>query len=178
MGRPRIRILNIERPAHETYLDELVAGMAALGYAERSLTSHYWTARRFLDWTEQHGAGRIEAITSADLEAYRERVKNEPSLKDGGPVSDKTVYQNLRTVQLLFDHLLGTGKLAADPFATFPDEPAKTWCSAGNPDAGRGGKNVHRLRRVGRAGLAGVDVRMRSAGRRVGAAERGRSTVG
>jgi integrase/recombinase XerD len=111
--------LNVERPAHETYLDELVAGMSALGYAERSLTSHYWTARRFLDWTEQHGAGRIEATTSADLEAYRERVKNEPSLKDGGPVSDKTVYQNLRTVQLLFDHLLGTGKLAADPFATF-----------------------------------------------------------
>jgi integrase/recombinase XerD len=119
MGRPRTRILNLERLEHENYLEGLVAELAALGYAEASLKSHYWTARRFLCWTETDGAGRADATTADELKAYRKQIKSEPSLKDGGPISDGTVYANLRTVQLLFDHLLRTGAATADPFATF-----------------------------------------------------------
>lgn len=119
MGRPRARILNLERQQHEDYLVELVDELITLGYAEKSAASHYWVARRFLSWTESHGAARAELTGRAELEAYREHVHHAPSLKDGGPVSDKTVYQNLRTVQLLFDYLLRIGAATSDPFATF-----------------------------------------------------------
>ena len=119
MGRPRARILNLERQQHEDYLVGLVDELVTLGYAEKSAASHYWVARRFLSWTESQGSARAELTKRADLEAYRMHVRNAPSLKDGGPISEKTVYQNMRTVQLLFDYLLRVGVAKADPFATF-----------------------------------------------------------
>ena len=119
MARPRTRILNLERLEHENYLTGLVDELTTLGYAEKSAASHYWVARRFLSWTEKQGAARAELTGRADLEAYRAHVRDTPSLKDGGPISDKTVYQNMRTVQLLFDYLLRIGTATADPFATF-----------------------------------------------------------
>ncbi|WP_197494048.1 tyrosine-type recombinase/integrase [Lewinella sp. 4G2] len=119
MARPRTRILNLERPQHENYLRGLVDELVTLGYAEKSAASHHWVARRFLCWTEKHGAARVELTKRTDLEAYRTHVGAAPSLRDGGPVSDKTVYQNMRTVQLLFDYLLRIGAATADPFATF-----------------------------------------------------------
>lgn len=118
-GRTRTRTLPLERAEHETYLAGLVEELTTLGYAERSAVGHYWAARRFLYWTEKYGAGRAELTRRADLEAYRTHVRAAPSLRDGGPVSDQTVYQNLRTVQLLFDYLLRVGVAVADPFATF-----------------------------------------------------------
>jgi integrase/recombinase XerD len=111
--------LNLERPEHLTMLDGLLAELSALGYAEGSLKGHYWTARRFLSWTETSGSGRATATTAVELETYQEHLRRAPSLRDGGPVSDKTVYQNIRTVQLLFDYLLRLGLLTADPFADF-----------------------------------------------------------
>ena len=120
MGRPRTRSLNLERPEHEGYLVGLVDELTTLGYAEKSAASHYWVARRFMSWTEKQGAARAELTGRADLEAYRTHMyRDAPSLKDGGPISDKTVYQNMRTVQLLFDYLLRIGAATADPFATF-----------------------------------------------------------
>jgi len=111
--------LNLERQRHEDYLVGLVDELTTLGYAEKSAASHYWVARRFLSWMENHSTGHVELTKRADLEAYRVHVRNAPSLKDGGPISDKTVYQNLRTVQLLFDYLLRIGVATSDPFATF-----------------------------------------------------------
>jgi site-specific recombinase XerD len=178
MGRPRIRILNVERPAHETYLDELVAGMSALGYAERSSAAHYWTARRFLDWTGKHGAGRIEATTSAQLEVYREHVKNMLSLKDGGPVSEKIVYQNLRTVQLLFDHLLSAGIITIDPFSTFKMSQPKRGAARPILTRNEVAEMYAACEEPAERALLALTYGLRLAGGRVGAAERGRSAVG
>ncbi|MFT6130479.1 MAG: integrase/recombinase XerD [Neolewinella sp.] len=119
MGRLRIRILNLYRPEHEACLSELVDELATLGHAERGVASYYWNVRRFLCWLENQGAKRVEATTAMDLEAYREHVRNAPSLRDGGPVSEKTIYSLLRSVQLLFDYLLQRGEITADPFSTF-----------------------------------------------------------
>ncbi|MEM6770428.1 MAG: tyrosine-type recombinase/integrase [Bacteroidota bacterium] len=97
----------------------MVDELAVLGYAEGSLKGHYWSARRFLCWLENQGSGSIEWATRVDLEAYQKHIEGEPSLQDGGPVSEKTVYHNLRSAQLLFDHLLRLKIITQDPFATF-----------------------------------------------------------
>ncbi|WP_420459580.1 tyrosine-type recombinase/integrase [Neolewinella sp.] len=53
-------------------------------------------------------------------------MRGVPSLRDGGPVSEFTVYRLLRVVQLLFDYLLQSGVVAADPFAGFAmNRPAR-----------------------------------------------------
>lgn len=119
MGRPRIRILPLSQSRHEAYLVGMTEELAVLGYVEGSLKRHYWSARRFLTWLENWGSGAAEKCTSEDLRAYQEHLENEPSLQDGGPVSEKTVYHNLRSVQLLFDYLLRCQIATVDPFASF-----------------------------------------------------------
>lgn len=119
MATSRTHLVIIERAEHRAYLAGWATAATALGYAAASVCTDRWRIRRFLEWCERRGAGRVEAVTAADLEAYREHVRRVPSLRDGGPVSEFTVYRLLRVVQLLFDYLLQSGVVAVDPFAGF-----------------------------------------------------------
>jgi len=119
MATSRTHLVIVERAEHRAYLAGWATAATALGYAAASVRTDRWRIRRFLEWCERRGPGRVEAVTAADLEAYREHVRGVPSLRDGGPVSEFTVYRLLRVVQLLFDYLLQSGVVAVDPFAGF-----------------------------------------------------------
>ena len=119
MASSRTHLSLVGRAEHWAYLDGWATTATALGYAPTSVRTDRWRIRRFLEWCERAGPGRVEAVTAADLEAYREYVRGVPSLRDGGPVSEFTVYRLLRVVQLLFDYLLQSGVVAVDPFASF-----------------------------------------------------------
>ena len=119
MATTRTHLVIVERSEHRAYLEGWATAAAALGYATTSVRTDRWRIRRFLEWCERSGPGRVEAVKAADLESYREHVRGVPSLRDGGPVSEFTVYRLLRVVQLLFDHLLQSGVVAVDPFAGF-----------------------------------------------------------
>ncbi|NJC27503.1 tyrosine-type recombinase/integrase [Neolewinella antarctica] len=119
MATSRTHLNLVERAEHRAYLAGWATAATALGYATASVRTDRWRIRRFLEWCERHGPGWVEAVTAADLEAYREYVRATPSLSDGGPVSEFTVYRVLRVVQLLFDYLLQSGLVAVDPFAGF-----------------------------------------------------------
>jgi integrase/recombinase XerD len=118
MGRPA-RILNLENTNHQNYVVEMLGELTALGFCPLSVQQHGRSALRFLSWVEKLGPGRVLGVKKEALEAYRSHVANTPSLRDGGPVSAKTVYQELRSARLLIDHLLGAGSLIVDPFAGF-----------------------------------------------------------
>jgi integrase/recombinase XerD len=118
MGRPA-RILNLENTNHQNYVVEMLGELTALGFCPLSVQQHGRSALRFLNWVEKLGPARVLGVKKEALEAYRSHVANTPSLRDGGPVSAKTVYQELRSARLLIDHLLGAGILIVDPFAGF-----------------------------------------------------------
>ena len=118
MGRPA-RILNLENTDHQNHVVAMLSELSALGFSALSVQQHGRSALRFLNWVEKLGPGRVTELKKEALEAYRSHVANTPSLRDGGPVSAKTVYQELRSARLLIDHLLGAGVLVADPFAGF-----------------------------------------------------------
>jgi integrase/recombinase XerD len=118
MGRPA-RILNLENMDHQNYVVEMLGELSALGFREASVEQHGRAALRFLSWVESVGPGRITEVIKETLKAYKIHIGSKPSLRDGGAVSDKTVYHELRSVRLLVDHLLGAGVLAIDPFAGF-----------------------------------------------------------
>lgn len=118
MGRPA-RILNLENTNHQNYVVEMLGELTALGFCPLSVQQHGRSALRFLSWVEKLGPGRVLGVKKEALEAYRSHVANTPSLRDGGPVTAKTVYQELRSARLLIDHLLGAGILITDPFAGF-----------------------------------------------------------
>ena len=126
MAISRTHLVIVERTEHRAYLDGWAVAAAALGYAASSVRTDRWRIRRFLEWCERRGPGRVEATTAADLAAYRDYVRGVPSLRDGGPVGEGTVYRLLRVVQLLFDYLLQSGVVAVDPFAGFTmNRPAR-----------------------------------------------------
>jgi integrase/recombinase XerD len=118
MGRPA-RILNLENTNHQNYVVEMLGELTALGFCPLSVQQHGRSALRFLNWVEKLGSRQVTEVKKKGLEAYRNHVANAPSLRDGGPVSAKTVYQELRSARLLIDHLLGAGILIVDPFAGF-----------------------------------------------------------
>lgn len=118
MGRPA-RILNLENTDHQNYVVEMLGELTALGFKPASVEQHGRAALRFLSWVEKVGPGGIADVKKEQLSTYKIHVMNTPSLRDGGPVSEKTVYHELRSVRLLVDHLLAAKILASDPFAGF-----------------------------------------------------------
>jgi integrase/recombinase XerD len=111
--------LNLENAHHENYVVELLGELTALGFKSQSVEQHGRAALRFLSWVENGGPGEIVQVKKETLQAYKSYVAGKPSLRDGGAVSAKTVYHELRSVQLLTDHLLRTKILVVDPFAGF-----------------------------------------------------------
>jgi integrase/recombinase XerD len=104
---------------HQNYVVEMLGELSALGFHTASVEQHGRSALRFLSWVGNVGPGRVIEVKKGTLKAYKIHVTNRPSLRDGGQVSEKTVYHELRSVRLLVDHLLGAGVLAIDPFAGF-----------------------------------------------------------
>jgi integrase/recombinase XerD len=116
MGRPK-RILNLCDPVFAAYVPELSNHLRALGYGAKSVKRHERQVQIFLYWLESIGIHCIESVKLEQLENYRECLTGQVNQNDGGSLHPKTVYSHLRSVQLLFDLLLQTGRLVKDPMS-------------------------------------------------------------
>lgn len=109
--------MELNDPTFKDYIPELVGWLAAIGHTPQGAEQHGRQALRFLSWLEKKGIHSIESIDPPTLVHYRQYLKSQPSQNDGGKLHGKTIYAHLRTVQLLFDLLLETGRTTQDPMS-------------------------------------------------------------
>lgn len=99
-----------------------------LGHAPHGARVKYYRLREFFSFLETNGITEIKQIQANHINEFYHYIQNRPSKKkDGGALTQKTVYDNMRAVQLFFNMLHIKGQIKINPSSTlkYPFPKAK-----------------------------------------------------
>lgn len=82
--------------------------------------------REFLSWLEDQGIKEVATITQVEILQYYEYISHRPSKQDGGILSKKYTFSQMKTLEHLFTMLLRNGEIYSHPMSTLRFEYPKT----------------------------------------------------
>ena len=97
-------------------IDDWLARMQERAYSERTVETHQWALRSFLQWARERDLSRPDQITKPILESYQ-RWLYRYRQKSGQPLSNVTQRMRLGALQRFFAWLCRENRLAANPAA-------------------------------------------------------------
>lgn len=116
MGRPTDIIVTSEhynQLAHTFY-----TYLVQLGYSAHSCRNKWLRIKEFLHYAETTISTDITAITTKDILNYYQHLQQRPSKRNGKPLSQKTVIDNIRMIQQLYAMLQAKGEIQINPVNT------------------------------------------------------------
>ena len=99
-----------------------------LGHSPHGVRVKYYRLREFFALMESKGIQEIKQIQATHINEFYNHIQNRPSKKkDGGALTQKTVYDNMRAVQMFFSMLHIKGQIKINPASTlkYPFPKAK-----------------------------------------------------
>jgi integrase/recombinase XerD len=108
---------NFDRTSPDTLaslVDRYKAKLDLLGYSPRTITSHHWTLRSFLQWSQERDLTKPNRITKLHLESYQ-RWLHRYRKPDNKPLATSTQKQRLGAIQRLFAWLTRENHIPANP---------------------------------------------------------------
>lgn len=116
MGRPADIIVISEhynQLAHTFY-----TYLIQLGYSPHSCRNKWRRVKEFLHYAETTITTDITAITTKDILNYYEHLQQRPSKRNGKPLNQKTVVDNIRMIQQLYAMLQAKEQIQINPANT------------------------------------------------------------
>lgn len=116
MGRPADIIVLSEhynQLAHTFY-----TYLIQLGYSPHSCRNKWRRVKEFLHYAETTISTDITAITTKDILKYYEHLQQRPSKRNGKPLNQKTVVDNIRMIQQLYAMLQAKEQIQINPANT------------------------------------------------------------
>ena len=116
MGRPADIIVLSEhynQLAHTFY-----TYLIQLGYSSHSCRNKWRRVKEFLHYAETTISTDITAITTKDILKYYEHLQQRPSKRNGKPLNQKTVVDNIRMIQQLYAMLQAKEQIQINPANT------------------------------------------------------------
>ncbi|MFZ5553522.1 MAG: tyrosine-type recombinase/integrase [Bacteroidota bacterium] len=113
MGRPTNNIIidkNYQELAREFYTHVI-----QLGYIAHSCRNRWLRLRDFLHYAETFFTTDITQITTANIVSYYNYLKQQPSKKDGKPLREKTIIDQVQNIRQFYDMLIHTGRAEENP---------------------------------------------------------------
>ena len=100
----------------EGFIKEYLAYLGQLGYAEQSIEGkHRGYIKEFKQFLDKQHLTEWTRIEVKHLEAYVRYLRKRVNKVIGGKLTEKTVYDQYRSIQLLFDLLIAQGKIERNP---------------------------------------------------------------
>ncbi len=119
----------LQTAAYRLLHDEFMQYAERIGYHEDTREYMKPCAREFLWWCEAQGIEELHRLKVADIDSYREYLRERPS-RLGGCISEQGIYTHLYTVRLLLNHQEQIGRLSKNPMSVFalksPEAPPRT----------------------------------------------------
>ena len=91
-----------------TYLNQL-------GYVSNSVTRHGQFNQEFFEFIASKDLDQLRQVKPDDILAYQEYLRQRPNKVRAGRLCEKSVYDRMRSVQLLFQMLESIGRIQANP---------------------------------------------------------------
>lgn len=113
MGAPsrhKIHTENYQEQArnYKRYLD-------ILGLKNETTQARYLYLKEFLSFLERYKIFEITKVTPKEIAEYHHYLQNKISQRTGKPITEKTVYDNMRNLQQYLGYLLEIGTLKKSP---------------------------------------------------------------
>jgi len=124
MGHPSDIIVITEE--YKKQSEDFKQYLLQLGHSLHGSKVKYYRLREFFSFIEQHEIQEIKHIQATHINGFYNYIQNRPSkAKGGGALSQKTVYDYMRAVQLFFSMLQIKGQIKINPASalkyTFPE---------------------------------------------------------
>jgi integrase/recombinase XerD len=124
MGAPSRHQLHQEHYEEES--KEYRNHLLILGYKEDTVNAKYLYLKEFFSFLEQIGIYQIQKITPKEIANYYEYIQNRNSFRSGKPLKTKTIYDQMRSIQMYLGYALDLGKIKINPSShlkfSYPNE--------------------------------------------------------
>jgi integrase/recombinase XerD len=127
MPQPSKHILSGELYQKEAkdYKDYLLL----LGYADETCQAKYLYLKEFFSFLEQSKIYEIRKITPVEIAHYYKYLQNRKSFRNGKPLKTKTIYDQMRNLQMYLGYALDLEKIKTNPASHlkfhYPSEKAE-----------------------------------------------------
>jgi integrase/recombinase XerD len=116
MGRPAEII--VLHPSYTELAHTFYTYLVQLGYSSHNCRNKWLRVKYFLHYAETHISTDIRAISTKDILNYYEHLKQQPSKRNGKPLHEKTVVDNIRMIQQLYGMLQAKDEIQINPAST------------------------------------------------------------
>ncbi|MFC0346031.1 tyrosine-type recombinase/integrase [Epilithonimonas hispanica] len=107
-----------------------------LGLKSETTQARYLYLKEFLSWLEKQKIFELSKVTPKEIADYHYYLQNKISQRTGKPITQKSVYDNMRNMQNYFGYLLEIGELKKSPAShlkfTNPDEKVERFIFSQN----------------------------------------------
>lgn len=100
----------------KTTIKQFTAYLNQLGYVPDSVTRHGHANQEFFEFIASKGID-LHQVISSDILTYWNYLKQRPNKVRPGRLCEKSVYDRMRSVQLLYDMLESSGQLKTNPLS-------------------------------------------------------------
>ena len=134
MGRPSRHYLHQEHYQEEA--KEYRNHLLILGYKEDTVNAKYLYIKEFFSFLEQIGIYQIQKITPKEIANYHEYIQNRNSFRSGKPLKAKTIYDQMRSIQMYLGCALDLEKIQLNPAShlkfSYPNEKVERFIFSQN----------------------------------------------
>ena len=117
MGQPSSIVVITEE--YKKQSEEYKQYLLQLGHSPRGAKVKYYRLREFFSLLESKAVQQIKQIQTVHINEFYHYIQNRPSKnKNGGALSQKTVYDYMRAVQMFFSMLHIKGQISINPAST------------------------------------------------------------
>lgn len=113
-------MLAFQHPKRSIYMEKIIKEYAAwlhqLGYAQSSINNrHTRNVKEFIGFIGKYGVQEWKEITVHHISDYLNYLRGRENKVVGGKLTEKTVYDHYRSLQLLYDLLAAKGTITINP---------------------------------------------------------------
>lgn len=98
-------------------LQEYQQHVTFLGHSKNGVDQKYAQALEFFTWLEQHNIQSIKEVTTPQIRAYHEHIRQRPHKKNEGILTLKTVYSHMQGIRGIFALLQAKGEIIKNPMS-------------------------------------------------------------
>ena len=124
MGKPSTTVVITEYYNH--LAQEFYTNRQQLGYSLPNCRTQWHRIKEFLHFAETHIGTEITSLSTENILQFYRLQQERPGKTSGKPLSQKTLWDYIRTIQAFYTLLQNTGKASHNPAATIRIEQPKT----------------------------------------------------